>query len=103
MRRGLTDELVEHSVAALPGGGLHAEEGGESESERQSEHPADVRALHDGTGERIANEPADERVRGELTGQLLQLLMVEGLHLEHLIVGKVIVINVRNPVPVLRR
>ena len=101
MRRRLCHEFVEGLVRSLPGGCLHAEEGGERERERHSHVPADGRALDDWTSQKEGQAPADHRVSNKLAGEFLQLPVVEGLHLEHLVVSQIVVVDISQPVPVL--
>ena len=63
----LTHEVVKHFAWPLPGGSLHTQERSNGQSWRQSEHPAMSSTSHDRSHERIAERPANNRMRNELT------------------------------------
>ena len=101
--RRLAYYLVERLTSSLPGLCLHAHESSNGQGNWQSQSIVDSDASHHWSKNHVAGEPGEGSMSNKLSGQLLQLPVVQLLHSEDLVVGQVIVVDVGEPIPVLRR
>lgn len=114
MRSGLRHGFVEALARSLPVSSLHPQESGCSHHYGELVDPPVGSGSQYGPAEWVGKQPAGNNVSGELATQLLQLPVVELLHLEHLPFGQVVIlyksryknidgdyIYVGEPVPVL--
>ena len=101
MRSWLTDKLMEGSAWPLPGSGLHPKEGADGKGDRKTLCPANRWTSDKWSHEQISEAPCCRRMDDPLSRELLQLPMIQLFHPEHLVVRQVVIIDIREPVPVL--
>ena len=97
----LTDKLMEGGAWSFPGSGLHSKEGGDGKRDRKTLCPANRWPSDEWSHEQIGQAPCSNRMSHELSRELLQLPMIQLFHPEHLVVRQVVIIDIREPVPVL--
>ena len=101
VRCWLGDYIVECLARALPSWCLNSEESGEGESNWKSKVPPMSCALNNWAHKRESKSPANGGVDNELSWKFLKLPGIEFFHFENFEIGKVVVINVCQQVPVL--
>jgi hypothetical protein len=83
----LTNDVVECLVGSLPGRGLHTKEGGNGQSNWESEEPAMSGTFDNWAHKWEAESPSNQCVSDELSRKLLHLPIVKLLHPEDLIIS----------------
>ena len=100
--RRLSHQILEDLARSLPSGRLNAEERGQRQANRQSHGHVDRWSADLWAHDEVRGTPSNRGVRHELPRELLQLPGIELLHSQDFIVGQVVIIDVREPVPILR-
>ena len=80
---------------------MYSQESCETQGKWKSKHETSSWALDNATTKWVTEHPAGKRVHHELAGQFLELPVIEFLHFKDLIVSKIVIINISEPIPVL--
>lgn len=103
VRRWLGHQVLEDLAWSLPGSGLHTKIGADAEGHGQSHGEVKRRTPKMVAHHHIGGTPSKGRVDHELARELLQLPGIKLLHSQDFVVRQIVIINVREPVPVLSR